>query len=73
MSEPQFHQSGYGRRFFESQLPYLIESINRLAKAVEESNRIGQSKPSRKSKPSVKDLTSEFTSDKEIRGVACDD
>ncbi len=37
---PQFFQTGYGRRFFESQLPELIKAINRLADAVEKQNTI---------------------------------
>jgi hypothetical protein len=28
---PQFHETGYGRTFFEHQLPELIKAINRLA------------------------------------------
>ena len=27
----QFHETGYGRKFFDRQLPELIKSINRLA------------------------------------------
>ena len=38
--EPQFFQSGYGKKFFDSQLPKLIEAINRLADAVEKQNQI---------------------------------
>ena len=37
---PQFFETGYGKRFFESQLPKLIKSINRLADAIEEQNEI---------------------------------
>lgn len=36
----QFFETGYGKRFFESQLPELIKSINRLADAIEEQNEI---------------------------------
>jgi tetrahydromethanopterin S-methyltransferase subunit G len=39
MSIP-FHNTGYGRRFFDQQLPELIKAINRLAKAQEESNEL---------------------------------
>ena len=28
---PQFHETGYGRKFFTSQLPELIRSINNLS------------------------------------------
>lgn len=38
--EPQFFQTGYGKRFFDSQLPKLIKAINRLADAVEKQNEI---------------------------------
>ena len=31
----QFHETTYGRRFFEGQLPSLIKAINRLADANE--------------------------------------
>lgn len=37
---PQFFETGYGKRFFKSQLPQLIKSINRLAGAIEEQNEI---------------------------------
>lgn len=35
MSRPMFHETGYGRKFFERQLPELIKSINRVADALE--------------------------------------
>lgn len=38
--EPQFFQTGYGKMFFESQLPGLIKAINRLADAVEKQNEL---------------------------------
>lgn len=37
---PQFHESGYGKYFFNSGLPKLINAIDRLAKAIEESNTL---------------------------------
>jgi hypothetical protein len=37
---PQFHETGYGRTFFEHQLPELIKSINQLANATREQNEI---------------------------------
>ena len=37
---PQFHETGYGRTFFQSQLPNLIKAINRLADAVEKQNEL---------------------------------
>ena len=36
----QFHETVYGKRFFEYQLPNLTEAINRLAGAVEENNKL---------------------------------
>lgn len=35
MPGPEFHQTGYGRRFFESQLPDLIKGLNRVADSLE--------------------------------------
>lgn len=35
---PQFHETGYGRTFFQSQLPNLIKALNRLAEAIEKQN-----------------------------------
>ena len=35
---PNFHETMMGRRFFESQLPTLIKSIDRLSNAVENNN-----------------------------------
>ena len=37
---PQFHETGYGRTFFQSQLPNLITAINRLADAMEKQNEL---------------------------------
>nr|WP_297765832.1 hypothetical protein [uncultured Butyrivibrio sp.] len=39
-----FFQTIMGKRFFDAQLPNLIKAINRLANAVEESNRLNSSK-----------------------------
>ncbi len=36
---PQFHETGYGKRFFDYQLPYLIKQITRIADALEEQNK----------------------------------
>lgn len=41
---PQFFETGYGKRFFESQLPELIKSINRLADAIEAHTKNGGDK-----------------------------
>lgn len=37
---PQFHETGYGRDFFQSQLPNLIKAIDRLADALEKQNEL---------------------------------
>jgi hypothetical protein len=37
---PQFHETGYGRTFFQSQLPNMIKAINRLADAMEKQNEL---------------------------------
>lgn len=36
----EFYQTGYGKRFFEVQLPNLINAINRLADAAEKQNEL---------------------------------
>lgn len=33
---PQLHETMYGKRFFDSQLPALIKALERIAKALEE-------------------------------------
>jgi len=40
MSGPEFHQTGYGRKFFEAQLPQLIDAIKELSGNVAECNRV---------------------------------
>lgn len=35
-----FHESGYGRRFFDVQLPKLTQALNRLAEATETQNNL---------------------------------
>ena len=37
---PQFHETGYGRTFFQSQFPNLIKALNRLAEAMEKQNEL---------------------------------
>jgi hypothetical protein len=32
---PEFYQTGYGKRFFDSQLPDLIKQLTRIADALE--------------------------------------
>ena len=36
----QFHETGYGRRFFDFQLPEITRAIHRLAEAIETQNEI---------------------------------
>lgn len=38
MAGISFHESGYGQRFFDMQLPKLTKAIDRLAAAMEEAN-----------------------------------
>lgn len=38
MSGPKFHETQFGQRFFNKQLPELIKAINRLAEATEQAN-----------------------------------
>lgn len=35
-----FHQTVYGKRFFDAQLPSLIKAINKLAEAIEKQNEL---------------------------------
>ena len=35
MSGPDFHRTGTGRRFFDQQLPDLVEKLDRIAMALE--------------------------------------
>jgi hypothetical protein len=35
----EFHETGYGRRFFDSQLPMLIGALERIADALEKADR----------------------------------
>jgi len=44
---PQFHETGYGRRFFEHELPELNRSLKRIADALEK-NSEPKSSPSSK-------------------------
>ena len=34
-----FHETQYGKRFFDSQLPKLIKVLERIADALEEANK----------------------------------
>jgi len=38
MSEPQFFQTGMGRKYYESTLPSIARALERIAAALEESN-----------------------------------
>lgn len=37
---PQFHETVYGKRFFDSQLPKLIKTLERIADALEKQNEL---------------------------------
>ena len=37
---PQFHETWYGKRFFDSQLPKLIKEFGRIADALEKANEL---------------------------------
>lgn len=37
-----FHETTYGKRFFDSQLPKLIKELGRIADALEKQNQIKQ-------------------------------
>jgi hypothetical protein len=39
---PEFHQTGYGRKFFEAQLPQLIRAIEELTKEVKRQNDMNE-------------------------------
>lgn len=41
-----FHETTYGKRFFDSQLPKLIKSLERIADALEKQNQIKQEEKS---------------------------
>ena len=36
---PQFHETGYGKRFFDGQLPALIRSLDRIADALQDNTK----------------------------------
>ncbi len=44
----QFHETVYGKRFFEGQLPSLIKAINRLADAKEQAVQAEEPEPTKK-------------------------
>ena len=37
---PQFHETWYGKRFFDNQLPKLIKEFGRIADALEKANEL---------------------------------
>lgn len=41
---PRFHETGYGRKFFERQLPDLIRAVERVADALEKQNQLLEKK-----------------------------
>ena len=70
MSGINFHDTVYGRRFFEYQLPKLIEGISdedveRLASAIERQNELKEYELGLTKLPDIKEVVEEFTSDGE--------
>ena len=72
MSGIQFHDTVYGRRFFEHQLPKLIggverlsEDVERLASAIERQNELKEYQLGFTQLPDIKDVIKEFTRDGE--------
>ena len=43
---PTFHETGFGRKFFESQLPKLIKELGRIADALEKQNELKEKEQS---------------------------
>ena len=43
---PNLHETGLGRRFFESQLPKLIKELGRIADALEKQNELKEKEES---------------------------
>lgn len=41
---PQFHETMYGKRFFDVQLPKLIKALERIADALEKQEEIKEEK-----------------------------
>ena len=41
---PRFHETGYGRKFFERQLPDLIRAVERVADALEKQSKLLEEK-----------------------------
>lgn len=37
---PEFFQTPMGRRYYESTLPKMVETLERIAKAMEDANRL---------------------------------
>jgi hypothetical protein len=44
VSGPEFFQTGMGRKFYEHDVPKMIEATNRLAAAIEEQNKLNTPK-----------------------------
>lgn len=42
---PQFHETGYGRKFFEADLPRLVRALERIATQLEAANELANPKP----------------------------
>ena len=74
----EFHQTGYGRKFFEADLPKLIKAVNRLGNQLERFNfnmeeisLLNISVDGKKLEPFIrKIITDQMYHDNEARGVA---
>ena len=42
MKDPNFYKTPMGKKYYEHDLPKLIESQNRLAEAIEKQNKINE-------------------------------
>lgn len=59
---PQFHETGYGRRFFEGQLPRLIDGICEVAKELKRQNELKERELELMKPESPEDIAQEFIS-----------
>jgi hypothetical protein len=41
----EFHNTGYGRRFFEAQLPALIRALEKIGTELEKQNKANEAAP----------------------------
>lgn len=58
---PEFHNTGYGKKFFEHQLPTLIKNLGRIADALEAQNATKEGPAKKEPKPVLKNKTYQVT------------